>query len=113
MDVQFQIQGGVGVVAVGGDMTASTAERFREAIGHWLAANGAVKNVILDLGGVENIDSSGLGAIVASLKRIGDRGGDLKIARLQRKARLVFKITRAYKVFEIFDTVEEALRACA
>ena len=113
MDVQFQIQGGAGVVTLSGAMTASTVEHFRESLAHWLAGSGAVKNVILDLCGVDMIDSSGLGAILASLKRIGDRGGDLKIARLQRKARLVFEITRAYKVFEIFDTVEEALRACA
>ena len=114
MDVQFQIQAGVGVVTVSGALTVSTVDRFRDPTVRWLAANGAVKNVVLDLGAVDNIDSTALGAILSLLKRVGDRGGDLKIARLlQPKPRLLFEITRAHKVFEIFDTAEEALRACA
>jgi anti-sigma B factor antagonist len=35
----------------------------------------------------------------------------MKLACLQKKPRMVFEITRAYKVFEIFDTVEEAIKA--
>ncbi len=35
----------------------------------------------------------------------------MKLASLQKKPRMVFEITRAYKVFEIFDTVEEAVKA--
>jgi anti-sigma B factor antagonist len=56
------------------------------------------------------MDSAGLGTLIAVLKRITERGGDMKIACLQKKPRMVFEITRAYKVFEIYDTVDEALK---
>jgi len=36
----------------------------------------------------------------------------MKIARLQKKVRMVFEITRAYRSSDIFDSVEEALKAC-
>ena len=57
------------------------------------------------------MDSAGLGSLIAALKRITERGGDMKLACLQKKPRMVFEITRAYKVFEIFDTIEEALKS--
>ena len=66
---------------------------------------------VVDLASVEQIDSAGLGCLVAALKRTSEAGGDLKIARLQKRPRLVFEITRSHRVFEIFDSVEEAMGA--
>jgi len=47
----------------------------------------------------------------ALLKRVADRGGGLKLCRIQNKVRLVFEITRAHRVFEILDTPDEAVKA--
>ena len=66
---------------------------------------------MLDLSGMESLDSTGLGTLIGALKLVGEKGGDIKIASLQKRPRLVFEITRSYKVFEIFDTVAEALAA--
>jgi anti-sigma B factor antagonist len=63
------------------------------------------------LGEVDLMDSAGLGALMAVLKRVSEEGSDMCIARLQKKPRMVFELTRAYKVFEIYDDVEEALSA--
>jgi len=49
--------------------------------------------------------------MVFILQRNFDNGGDIKIAKLQGKARIVFDITKAYKIFDIFDSVEEAVAA--
>ena len=68
---------------------------------------------MLDLAAMDFIDSAGLGVIIAILKRVTEQNGDIRIANLQRKARVVFEITRAYKIFEIFDSLEEALKAKA
>lgn len=112
MAVSFQTQNGVGVVTVAGALTSAGIDSFREQFIGWWQSLPSVRNVVVDLNGVDFLDSSGLGALVALLKRVSERGGDLKIAGLQKKVRMVFEITRAYKVFEIFDNANEAVQAC-
>lgn len=63
--------------------------------------------VILDLGAVEFVDSSGLGAIVAAMKQLdGDRS--LELAALQPPVAKVFRLTRMDSVFRIHDSAVEA-----
>ena len=112
MGTTFGVQQGVGVVTVTGPLTAAGVDSFREQFGGWWQSSPDVRNVVVDLGGVDFLDSAGLGTVIAILKRIAERGGDLKIASLQKKVRMVFEITRAYKVFDILDSVEEAVKAC-
>lgn len=112
MAVSFQTKDGVGMVTVSGPLTSAGVDSFREQFLGWWQGLPAVRNVVVDLAGVDFLDSSGLGTLVALLKRVSERGGDLKVAGLQKKVRMVFEITRAYKVFDIFDNASEALKAC-
>jgi anti-anti-sigma factor len=66
------------------------------------------KNVIIDLSATEFVDSSFLGALVAGLKKATMRSGDLKIVGLQPPVRAMFELTRLYRIFDIFDTTEDA-----
>lgn len=109
MNVKCEIREGVGIVAIEGPLTAATAEDFRRAFWAWYPQAGC-RRVILDLGAMDVLDSTGLGTFVAALKFVAEQGGDIRIARLQKKPRLVFEITRSHRIFEILDTVEEALR---
>ena len=102
---------GIGVVRVNGALTAATVDPFREQLSEWQDREREVINFVVDLAKVDFMDSAGLGALIASLKRITERGGDMKLAALQKKPRMVFEITRAHKVFEIYNSVEDALRA--
>ena len=104
---------GIGIVEVSHALTAATVDSFREQLSKWQLGEPDVNNYVIDLKQVDFMDSAGLGTLIAVLKRITERGGDMKIACLQKKPRMVFEITRAYKVFEIYDTVEEALNAFA
>ncbi len=101
---------GIGVIHVGHGLTAASVDAFREQLSSWQAVEADVKNYVIDLKQVDFMDSAGLGTLIALLKRITERGGDMKIACLQKKPRMVFEITRAYKVFEIYDSVAEALK---
>lgn len=66
------------------------------------------QRVILDLSGVEFIDSSGLGAIVASMKQLGkDRRLDL--AGLHPVVEKVFRLTRMDTVFRLFASLDDAM----
>lgn len=68
--------------------------------------------IILDLAGVEFIDSSGLGAIVASMKQIGNERR-LDLAGLQPVVEKVFRLTRMDTVFRLFASLDDALSAQA
>ncbi|WP_029917680.1 STAS domain-containing protein [Pelobacter seleniigenes] len=65
-------------------------------------------NLIIDLGAVRFIDSSGLGALVSGFKNASAREGSLKLCCLQPQVRSMFELTRLHRVFEIFASVEEA-----
>ena len=111
MSVACSKKEGIGIVELSGPLTAATVEAFRDQFSAWQAGETEIKNFVFDLSSVDFMDSAGLGSMIAVLKRITEHGGDMKIARLQKKPRMVFEITRAYKVFEIFDTVDEAFSA--
>ena len=66
-------------------------------------------NFVFDRSRCDFVDSTGLGTIVACLKSASQGGGDIHIANLQSKPRMVFDITRAHKIFHIFDDLEAAI----
>ena len=70
------------------------------AAGHWYIA--------VDLGGVDFIDSSGLGALATVRKQLGGSGA-LALYGIQPTVKSMFKLTRMDKVFAIFDNEEDAL----
>ena len=68
--------------------------------------------VVLDLSQVEFIDSSGLGAIVASMKQL-EKGRRLDLAGLRPIVEKVFRLTRMDTVFRLFKSLDEAIGAGA
>ena len=111
MLITHEIIEGVGIIRPEGAMMVGDAESFRQSFSQWYP-NTNCRFVVVDMARVDQLDSAGLGALVAVAQQVRDKGGDLKFAALQKRPRLVFEITRSYKVFDIFETTEEALRAC-
>jgi anti-sigma B factor antagonist len=72
--------------------------------------NAGNRKIVLNLDGVDFVDSSGLGAIVSSLKAIGN-DGDLVICGISETVMALFRLTRMNRVFQIFSTEDEALKA--
>jgi anti-sigma B factor antagonist len=68
--------------------------------------------IILDLSGVDFVDSSGLGAIVTCLKVLG-RKGDLVISGVKNDVMTMFVLTRMDRVFQMFPTIDDATKALA
>ena len=110
MNAEIRNEGTTAILRPEGALNVVTVDRLREDWQAWFQQNPAVKLVVVDLAAVEFIDSSGLGLLIALLKWAGGRGGDVRIAGLRKTVRMIFEITRTYKVFEIFDTADEALR---
>lgn len=94
------------VVANMDRIDASVAIRFKDCMRD--VTDGGGQRCILDLSKVQFVDSSGLGAIVASMKQL-EQGRRLDLAGLTPMVDKVFRLTRMDSVFAIFDSVEAAL----
>ncbi len=109
MPIICSTKDGKGVIAVTGSMTAATVIEFRDELASWRQQEPDVRDFVLDLADVDLLDSAGIGVLMATLKRVTEHGGDMKIANLQSEPTAVFETTRANKVFEIFDSVDAAM----
>jgi anti-sigma B factor antagonist len=67
--------------------------------------------IVLDLGNVTRIDSSGLGTLVALYISARKIGGDVKLANLGNHIKEALRITRLVTVFDIFDRTDDAVAA--
>jgi len=67
--------------------------------------------LVIDLSFCEFIDSTFLGTIVISLKKITAIGGDIKLVGFQPAVRSMFELTRISKVFETFESTDEAVKS--
>ena len=68
-----------------------------------------VKHVVIDLGGVNYMNSSGIGTLIAALTTMRNGGGDLRLANVGGKVQNLFVVTQLVKVFDTYDTVDLAL----
>jgi anti-sigma B factor antagonist len=89
---------GWSVLSVQGEVDVYTAPQFREQLIQ-----------LVDLEGVEFLDSTGLGVLVGGLKRVRSHDGDLALVCTQRRILKVLEITGLTKVFTIHDSVDAAV----
>ncbi|MCH7962435.1 MAG: STAS domain-containing protein [Bacteroidetes bacterium] len=87
--------------------TLSEADEFKQRLTENIE-NG-YKKIIVDLTDCVFIDSTFLGALVISLKKITSLGGDLRLVGFQPAVHSMFELTRMYRVFETFKTKEDAI----
>jgi anti-sigma B factor antagonist len=69
------------------------------------------KHILLNLGDVSYVDSSGIGELVSSYTTVTNQGGDLKLLNLTRKLRELLAITKLLTVFDSFDDEKEAIES--
>lgn len=69
------------------------------------------KKFIIDLTSVEFLDSTFLGVIVNSLKKVAKLNGDLKLVGFQPAVRSMFELTRLFRVFESYSNLQDAIKS--
>ena len=69
------------------------------------------KKVLLNLGDVSYIDSSGIGEMVSGFTSLTNQGGQLKLLNLTKRVEGLLQITKLYTVFEVFDDEAAAVRS--
>ena len=109
MDIQVDEQGEVTVLACEGRMDAQVSDALKDR-SRKLLARGAPR-LVVDMEGLEFLDSSGLGALVSCLRRIKEKKGEIKLAGLRPEVRSIFEITRVSRLFHICETVPDAVTA--
>jgi anti-sigma B factor antagonist len=97
------------VLAVTGEVDVATAPRLREQLVQ-LVAQGH-HHLVVDLEGVDFLDSTGLGVLVGALKRVRLQEGELTLVCTQPRIVKVFDITGLSKVFTLHESVDSAVAA--
>ena len=111
MAIAFEKMGDVTVAVVPREeLDASNSEEFKREVAPLLEAT--VK-LVLDLSRLRFVDSSGLGAFISCLRKLNAKGGDVKLCGMSKQVRAVFELVRMHRVFDIYGTKEEAVRAFA
>lgn len=92
---------------MGGEVDIYTAPKLREKLVELIDAGN--DRVVVDLEGVGFMDSTGLGSLVAGLKRMRERDGELSIVCTREPVLKVLGITGLDRVFSVHDSVGDAL----
>jgi len=97
------------VVKVDGEIDVYTAPKLREQLVDLV--NAGKYHLVVDMEGVEFLDSTGLGVLVGGLKRVRAHDGSLRLVCTQERILKIFRITGLTKVFPIHETVDAAVSA--
>jgi len=71
------------------------------------------RKILLNLGEITYIDSSGIGELISAFTSVRNQGGELKLLHLTKKVKDVLQITKLYTVFDVHDDEAKALTAFA
>lgn len=102
--------GDVSVLDVAGRITlgegsSALRDTLREMVGK------GQKKVLLNLGEVSYIDSSGIGELVSGFTTVTNAGGQLKLLNLNKRVKDLLQITKLYTVFDVHDDEASAVRS--
>jgi anti-sigma B factor antagonist len=111
MTVDLAEQAGAAVLSVRGEVDVATAPRLREHVVD--AVSNGHRYIVIDLDGVDFLDSTGLGVLVGALKRVRTHGGELHFVCTQPRILKVFDITGLDRVLSIHETVAASLPGAA
>ena len=106
MDITTRELGSALVLLPDGRLNMVAAPRLKAAIDEAVASGNA--RIVVDLSAVSFIDSSGLGSLIAGLKRTRQASGDLRITGVNQQVSTVLRLTNLDRVLRTHDSVEAA-----
>ena len=107
LELSTRTEGGATVVVVRGEIDLSTVPKLSDQLDELI--NEDRVDLIIDMGGVGFIDSTGLGALVGARKKALAKDGSVQLACVQQKILKVFRITQLTELFPVHDSVADAL----
>jgi len=109
MEMRFEYTDNVLVAHLQCYLDRSGAENFKYVLSERMKPG---EKIVLDLEKLVNIDNYGLDALLAIAQKACENKSEIKLARVSADMQIVLDITRVYRVFEIYSTVEEAVASC-
>jgi anti-sigma B factor antagonist len=104
--------GDVTVIDVAGRITLGEgSSALRDALRELVGKN--QKKILLNLGDVSYIDSSGIGELVSGFTTVTNSGGNLKLLNLNKRVKDLLQITKLYTVFDVHEDEAGAIRSFA
>lgn len=101
---------GVTILDLSGRITLGEGSvQLRDAVRDLLSKGS--KNILLNLGDVNYIDSSGIGELVSAYTTARNQGGELKLLNLTKKVHDLLQITKLYTVFDVKDDEASAIKS--
>ena len=110
MQIAERQSGSVTVLDLSGKITLGDDGTLLKDKLHSLLHQGK-KDLLLNLGEVQYVDSAGLGALVSAYTTVTREGGSLKLANVTKKLQDLLSITKLLTVFETYDSEDEAVRS--
>jgi anti-sigma B factor antagonist len=108
MQIKEKIENNVAILSFKGDLLGEPdTSNIRNKIHSLVTDN--MKKIVIDLGGVNYMNSSGIGTLIACLTTVRNGGGELRLANVGGKVQNLFVITQLVKVFDTYETIERAL----
>lgn len=112
MKINTEVRSGVVIVTPKGNMMgAPETEDFRNIIKEHIQAG--IRKFVIDLSGVKWMNSLGLGALISCYTSVKNNDGVMVIAHVSDKVKSLFMITQLIKIFQNYDSVDEAVQAIA
>jgi anti-sigma B factor antagonist len=108
LDIQRRDRESVVILDLSGRLTTGGGDAIIKDTLRDVAEQGH-KRVILNLGGLNFLDSSGLGSLVTGSKLLESRGGQMRIVNARGPVRNVFQITRLDRIFPDYGDEEDAI----
>lgn len=96
------------IISLEGELDVENSSSIKDNIRNRISSE--YPNLVIDLTKVNYVDSSGLGTLIALQKDARFNGGALSIVGASDQIRRVMNITNIDKLFELYDTLEEALK---
>ncbi|MBM4168667.1 MAG: STAS domain-containing protein [Ignavibacteria bacterium] len=108
MTIKEKMVGNVAVVSLKGNLMGEPdTTEVRDKIYSLLQDD--VRKIVLDLGKVKWINSSGLGALISAVTSVKNKGGEMRLASVSDKVESLFMITQLIKVFKTYESVDRAV----
>jgi anti-sigma B factor antagonist len=108
MKIKEKIENQVAILSLSGKMmggpeTTALHEHIRGLMGD------GMKKVVIDLGGVKWINSSGLGVLMAAMTTLKNADGQMKLANVTEKVESLLMITQLMRIFDTYESVDRAV----
>jgi anti-sigma B factor antagonist len=110
MKIKEKIENHVAVLSLSGKMmggpeTTALHDHIRGLM------NDGINKVVIDLGGVKWINSSGLGVLMAAMTTLKNSEGQMKLANVTEKVESLLMITQLMRIFDTYDSIDRAVAA--